>query len=68
MLFKLIQILIFFLFAYLAIKLVQNLLKLPPRQGDVKGSPRNTKPLDLSEADVEDADFKEIKDGEREKL
>lgn len=63
MLFKFIQILFFFLLAYIAIKLVQNLLKLPPRQGDVKGSPRTSQPLDLSEADVEDADFKEIKDG-----
>lgn len=61
--FKFIQILFFFLLAYLAVKLVQHLLKLPPNKTEIKGSPKDKKPLDLSDADIEDADFKEIDDG-----
>jgi len=55
--------LFFFLLAYIAVKLLQNLLKSPPSQSAIKGSPKDKKPLDLSDADVEDADFKEIDDG-----
>lgn len=61
--FRLIQVLFFFLLAYIAVKLLQNLLKAPTSQTEIKGSPKEKKPLDLSDADVEDADFKEIDDG-----
>ncbi|MCU0644681.1 MAG: hypothetical protein MUC94_10505 [bacterium] len=60
---RLIRILFFFLLAYIAVKLLQNLLKSPPSQSAIKGSPKDKKPLDLSESDIEDADFKEIDDG-----
>lgn len=60
---RLIQILFFFLLAYIAAKLLQNLLKSPPSQTEIKGSTKAKKPLDLSDADVDDADFKEIDDG-----
>jgi hypothetical protein len=62
-LFRFIQILFFFLLVYIAVKLLQNLLKLPPSKTEIKGSPKDNKPLDLSDADIEDADFKEIDDG-----
>ena len=55
------RLIILALLIYLAIKLVSNLLKAPPPKSEVKGSPTN-KPIDLSGADIEDADFEDIND------
>lgn len=56
----LIRLIIFFLLIYLAVQLFKNLLKAPTQKSEIKGSPKNKKPLDLSNADIEDADFEEI--------
>jgi hypothetical protein len=56
----LIRLIIFFILIYLAVKLLKNLLKAPTQKLEIKGSPKNRKPLDLSNADIEDADFEEI--------
>ena len=50
------------LLIYLAIKLFSNLLKAQPPKSEVKGTPTDKKPIDLSGADIEDADFEEIND------
>lgn len=47
---------------YLMAKLIKKLLNSPPPKSEVKGNPATKKPLDLSNADIEDADFKEIDD------
>jgi len=47
---------------YLALKLIQSLLMPPQRNVEVKGTPTTKKPLDLSDADIEDAKFEEIKE------
>lgn len=59
-----IRLIILFLLIYFAVKLLQILFKTPTRRSEVKGTPRNKKPLDLTNADIEDADFKEINDDE----
>lgn len=57
---SLIRLIILVLLIYLAIKLFKNLLKAHPQQSDIKGTPKDKKPLDLSNADIEDADFRDI--------
>ena len=58
---SLIRLIIIFIIIYFGMKLIQNFLKAPTPKNEVKGSPKQ-KPLDLSDADIEDADYKEIKD------
>lgn len=55
----------FFLFIailYLASKLVQNLFKSTEQKNEIRGNPRKNEPLDLSDKDVEDADFEEVEE------
>jgi len=59
---SLLRLIIIFLLVYFTVKLIQNLLKAPPQKTEIKGSPKRKEPLDLSNADIEDADFKEIND------
>ena len=59
MLFRLI---IFTVLIYLTVKLFKNLLQSPNQKSEIKGTPSTKKPLDLSNADIEDADFEEIDD------
>ena len=47
---------------YLMAKLIKNLLKSPTQKSEIKGTPTDKKPLDLSKADIEDVDFEEIND------
>lgn len=56
----LIRLIILVVLIYFAIKLFKNLLKAPDKQTEIRGTPKSKKPLDLSNADIEDADFKEI--------
>jgi len=56
------RLIILALLIYLAVKLFSNLLKAPPPKSEVKGTPTDKKPIDLSGADIEDADFEEIND------
>lgn len=55
------RLLIWATLIYLGYRLIKNLLLPPPDQPSVKGKPR-TRPLDLDDADIEDADFREVKD------
>lgn len=57
---KFIRLIIFFIIAYFVLRLIQNILKAPGPKSQVKGSPKSSTPLDLSNTDVEDADFKDI--------
>ncbi len=57
MLFRLI---IFTVLIYLTAKLLKNLSKTPVQKSEIKGTPKDKKPLDLSNADIEDADFEEL--------
>ncbi len=63
MLFRLIFWLIIF---YLVYRLIKNWLTQPPPKQQVKGRPK-TRPLDLSDADIEDAKFREVEDEPRSK-
>jgi len=57
------RLIILALLIYLVVKLFGNLLKAPPPKSEIKGSPVDkNKPLDLSGADIEDADFEDIDD------
>ncbi len=47
---------------YLALKLIKSLLAPPRNDIEVKGTPTTKKPLDLSDADIEDAKFEDIKE------
>ncbi len=46
---------------YLGYRLVKNWLVGPPEKHQVGGQPQKS-PLDLSQADIEDAKFREIRD------
>jgi len=59
---SLLRLVFFVLLIYLAVKLFKNLLQAPTRRTSVKGTPKSGAPLDLSDADIEDAEFKEIDD------
>ena len=56
----LIKLILLALLFYWAGKLIKNLLTPPPNINPVKGNQRKNKPLDLSNYDVEDADFEEV--------
>lgn len=47
---------------YIAFKLLKDFLMSPQQKIEVKGTPTNKKTLDLSDADIEDAKFEDIKD------
>lgn len=47
---------------YVAFKLLKDFLMSPQQKIEVKGTPTNKKTLDLSDADIEDAKFEDIKD------
>ncbi|MDZ7262963.1 MAG: hypothetical protein ONB16_00170 [candidate division KSB1 bacterium] len=59
-LFKLIRVIIFWVLVYLIYKLLKNIFQAPAPRSTIKGTPRNQKPLDVSDADIEDAKFKEL--------
>jgi len=54
------RLFIYGLIIYFAIKLVKGLFKPASPKSEIKGTPSKKKPIDLSGADIEDADFKEI--------
>jgi len=56
----LLRFLLFITIIYLVSKLVQTLFKSPERKSEIHGNPTKNNPLDLSNEDVEDADFEEI--------
>lgn len=60
MLMYLFRLFIYGLIIYFAIKLVKFLFKPTNPKSEIKGSPNKKRPIDLSDADIEDADFKEI--------
>lgn len=49
------------LVVFLAFRLIRNLIAPPRPRTKVKGTP-GSKPLDLSDKDVEDANYREIRD------
>ncbi|RMD99333.1 MAG: hypothetical protein D6814_05780 [Calditrichaeota bacterium] len=56
-----IRFILWLIIFYLAYRLIKNWISQPPPKREVKGKPKN-KPLDLSDADVEDAKFRELHD------
>ena len=48
---------------YWAVKLTSSILRSGRTQPEVKGKP-HTKPIDLSDADIEDVDFEETEEKE----
>lgn len=60
LLFKLIRTIIFWVLIYLIYKLIKSILRAPEPRATIKGTPRDQKPLDISDADIEDAKFKEL--------
>ncbi len=54
------RLIILGLLIYLAVKLFEKLLHSTNQKSEIKGTPITKKPLDLSNADIEDADFEEI--------
>ena len=56
---RLLQLIIWGLFFYLAFKLIANIFKPEKREPEVKGKPEKSS-LDLRNQDVEDADFEDI--------
>lgn len=57
---KMIRLIIFWILIYFIYRLIKNLLYSPEPKSSIKGSPREQKPLDVSDADIEDAKFKEL--------
>lgn len=58
---SLLRLILLGLLFYWGIKLISGIVKLFRQdQGKVEGKPQKKKPLDLSQHDVEDADFEEI--------
>lgn len=60
MLMYLFRLFIYGLIIYFAIKLIKSLFKPANPKSEIKGYANKKKPIDLSDADVEDADFKDI--------
>lgn len=57
----LLKLIIYGLLIYWGAKIFKSIINpIPPKQNEVHGKPRTDKPLDLSNLDVEDADFEEI--------
>ena len=57
-----IRLILWLILIYLGYKVVKNWLGQPSsKKQEVKGKPKN-KPLDLKDADVEDANFRELHD------
>jgi len=54
------SLLIILLLFYLVVKLVKEFSNQPRRQSEIRGQPHKKSELDLSNADVEDADFEEV--------
>jgi len=55
-----IRLIIYIVFIYWAVKLINQLIGSKPKDDQVKGSPDAKKPLDLSRYDIEDADYEDI--------
>jgi len=56
------RLLFIFLFLYWGIRAISKLLQSDKPNQRVHGKPRQDKSLDISDSDVEEVDFKEIKD------
>lgn len=56
------RLLFFFLLIYWGIRAVAKLLQSDKPKTEVRGRPKQRNSLDLSDKDVEEVDFKEIKD------
>ena len=59
---SLFRLFIILLVIYFVNKVIKNIFLSPGRKKEVEGNPNNTEPLDLSNADIEDADFEELDD------
>ncbi len=59
-----IRLILWLLLIYLAYRMVKNWLEGPVNKTQVKGKPK-TSPLDLHDADIEDANFREIREESR---
>jgi hypothetical protein len=56
------RLLFFFLIIYFGIRAVGKLLQSEKPKHEVRGQPKNPNSIDLSDKDIEEVDFKEIKD------
>lgn len=54
------RLLLYGLLFYLGYKLLVRLFEKNKNRQRVQGKARNTKPLDLNDADIEDADYEDI--------
>ena len=59
---SLIRIIIIGIAIYLISKVLKNIVNQPVENQKVGGNQKVSDPIDLSDADVEDVDFEEIKD------
>jgi len=50
---------------YLISKVFRNLLNPPAKNRNVEGNPHTSDPMDLNGADIEDAEFEELDDDEK---
>ena len=57
---SLFRLIIYALIIYFVVKFVKYIIMLSSPKSEIKSSADRKKPLDLSDADIEDADFKEI--------
>lgn len=55
-----IKFLLIILIIYFGGKVIKSLLNPKQTQNEVKGVPKKSKPIDLSNTDIEDAEFEEI--------
>ena len=59
-----IRLLIYVLIIYFVYRFIKGIWVKSPRRNEVKGQ-QKSKPLDLSNEDVEDAHFEDVEDGDR---
>ncbi len=61
------RLILILIIVYLLSKLIRTLFFLPEKRSDVGGKPNKSKPLDLTNEEVEDIDFEEIEDRPKKK-
>ena len=54
------RLIIFSFFIYFCVKAIQKLFNDQRNKTDVQGTKRTNNPIDLSNADIEDAEYKDI--------
>lgn len=57
---SLIRLILFGLLIYFAFKMINHFLNPPHKRTEIKGNRRGKPPLDLTNKDVEDADYEDL--------